>query len=77
MANKKNYTLTMEPSIFNGLKTLALLQGKSVSAILEDLGKQYVVEHTPELQNYFQKQLDLFEWLESQASPQSNNSTDK
>ena len=58
---KKTRTLTLTDETFDALKTLALIQKKSVSAIVEELGRQYVVDHSADLQRYFQNQISLFE----------------
>lgn len=58
---RKTRTLTLTDETFEALKTLALIQKKSVSAIVEELGRQYVQDHTADLQRYFQNQISLFE----------------
>lgn len=58
---KKTRTLTLTDETFTALKTLALIKGTSVSAIVEDLGKQYIKEHSADLQRYFQNQISLFD----------------
>lgn len=59
---KKTRTLTLTDETFNALKILALTKGTSVSAIVESLGRQYVQEHSADLQRYFQNQISLFDF---------------
>lgn len=58
---RKTRTLTLTDETFNSLKVLALIQNSSVSAIVEELGRQYVKAHSEDLQRYFQNQISLFE----------------
>lgn len=63
MANelKRTRTLTLTDETFTALKTLALIKKTSVSAIVENLGRQYIKDNTADLQRYFQNQISLFE----------------
>lgn len=65
--NKPTRTLTISDDVFNGLKTLALIQGTSVSGIFEKLGRQYIADNITDLRNYYNQRLNLFEGVKNDA----------
>lgn len=58
---KRTRAVMMTDDTFNSLKVLALIQNSSVSQILENLGRDYVQAHSAELQNYYRRQISLFD----------------
>ena len=66
---RKTRTLTLTDETFDALKTLALINKTSVSAIVEELGRQFVVDHSADLRRYYQSQISLFDVNEDKNSP--------
>lgn len=61
---RKTRTLTLSDETFSALKVLALIKNTSVSAIVENLGRQYIQEHSADLRRYYENQISLFDLVE-------------
>lgn len=49
---KKRISLSVRPSVYEGIQKIAYVQRKSASELLEDIMKQYVDKHEQELAEY-------------------------
>lgn len=49
---KKRISVSIRPSVYEGIQKIAYIQRKSASELLEDIMKQYINKHEQELAEY-------------------------
>ncbi len=64
-------SITLTDETFYGLKAAAAIQGTSISKIVEGLAREYLKENSAMLKADLQKQMALFDFLDSGTDPQN------